>query len=162
MSASHGWIKAARRTVLKPPRRPFTYVYGYLVGHYPLHVAWYSQCQNITVPTQQYCQPGDGRTEKTAAAHKHPGCLWAEMCIHFLRIYKVICNYLHLNADSAQVCLSSFQLNEELHIQQSPHCVDSLYKKSLNTLHKTLHSTLTIHSKHAECHKSLNSQYRCL
>ena len=30
-------------------------------------------------------------------------------------MYKVICNYLHLNAGNAQVCLSSFQLNEELH-----------------------------------------------
>ena len=29
---------------------------------------------------------------------------------------------------------------------------------TLNTLHQTLHNTLTIHSKHAICHKSLNSQ----
>ena len=49
-------------------------------------------------------------------------------------------------------------------IQQSPHCFDSLSKKPtpLSTLHQTLHNTLTIHSKHAKCHKSLNSQYRCL
>ena len=51
-------------------------------------------------------------------------------------------------------------------IQPSPHC-SSLNKKKklnykLNTLHQTLHNTLTIHSKHAKCHKSLNSQYRCL
>ena len=74
-------------------------------------------------------------------------------------MYNVICNYLHLNAGNAQVCLSSFQLNEELHcllhIQQSPHCFDSLNKKML-------HNTLTTHSKHAKCHKSLNSQPRCL
>ena len=53
------------------------------------------------------------------------------------------------SVSQAQVSLSSFQLNEELHcllhIQQSPHCFDSLNKK-------------TIHSKHAKCHKSLNSQ----
>ena len=29
---------------------------------------------------------------------------------------------------------------------------------TLNTLHPTLHITLTTHSKHAKCHKSLNSQ----
>ena len=29
---------------------------------------------------------------------------------------------------------------------------------TLNTLHQMLHNTLTIHSKHAKCHKSLNSQ----
>ena len=51
-------------------------------------------------------------------------------------------------------------------IQQSPHCFDSLNKKqlhyTLSTLNLTLHNTPTIHSKHAKCHKSLNSQYRCL
>ena len=54
------------------------------------------------------------------------------MCIHKKK-KKVICNYLHLNAGNAQVCLSSFQLIEELHclhIQQSPHCFDSLNKKT--------------------------------
>ena len=48
------------------------------------------------------------------------------------------------------------------HIQQSPPCFDSQQKKNrhytLNTLHYTLYTTLTIHSKHAICHKSLNSQ----
>ena len=29
---------------------------------------------------------------------------------------------------------------------------------TLNTLHQKLHNALTIHSKHAKCHKSLNSQ----
>ena len=33
---------------------------------------------------------------------------------------------------------------------------------TLITLHQTLHNTLTTHSKHGKCHKSLNSQYRCL
>ena len=79
-------------------------------------------------------------------------------------MYKVICNYLHLNAGNAQVCLSSFQLNEELHcllhIQQSPHCFDSFKKKMtpLNTPHQTLRNTLTVHSKHTKCHKSVHSQ----
>ena len=36
------------------------------------------------------------------------------------------------------------------------------YDVMLLTLHQTLHNILTIHSKHAKCHKSLNSQYRCL
>ena len=39
------------------------------------------------------------------------------------------------------------------HIQQSPPCFDSQHKKTT-----TLYNTLTIHSKHAICHKSLNSQ----
>ena len=90
------------------------------------------------------------------------------MCIHLKNLQSY--NYLHLNAGNAQVCLSSFQLNEELHcllhIQQSPHCFDSFKKKkkkkrlhyTLNTLHQTLHNTITMHSKHAKCHKSLRCQ----
>ena len=53
---------------------------------------------------------------------------------------KVICNYLHLNAGNAQ---------------QSPHCFDLLNKNqihyTLNTLHQTLHNTLTTHSKLCRC-----------
>ena len=63
-----------------------------------------------------------------------------------------------------QASLSSFQVSEELHcllhIQQS-YCFDWVNNKlyyTLNTLHQTLHNTLSIHSKHAKCHKSLNSQ----
>ena len=44
------------------------------------------------------------------------------------------------------------------HIQQSPPCFDSQHKKTDSTTHETLYNTITIHSKHAWCHKSLNSQ----
>ena len=68
-------------------------------------------------------------------------------------MYKIICNYLHLMQRNAHSAVSSLlwpiKQKKRLHY-------------TLNTLHQTLHNTLTIHSKHAKCHKSLNSQYRCL
>ena len=65
----------------------------------------------------------------------------------------------------AQFSLISFQLNDKQHLL--PHsAVSSLFwlikhekmtTLHINTLHQTLHNTLTIHSKHA---KSLNSQWQ--
>ena len=78
--------------------------------------------------------------------------------LHTFLKYTVICNYLHLNASGSGLPLLSCLLN----IQQSPHCFDSLNKKwlnyTLNTLHPTLHNTLTTHFKPAKCHNFLNSQ----
>ena len=82
------------------------------------------------------------------------------ICAYILNICKVICNYLHLNPGNAQVCLSSFQLNEELHyllhIQQYPPCFDSLKKKKNDS---TTH--YTHYTKHYIAHTvSLDAQNR--
>ena len=47
----------------------------------------------------------------------------------FFAIYKVICNYLHLNACNASGS-GLPQLPCLLHIQQSPHCFGSQNKKT--------------------------------
>ena len=50
----------------------------------------------------------------------------------------------HLRSPSTPPCL--------LNIQPSPHCSDSQNNKTT-----TLHNPLTLYSKRARCHKSLNS-----
>ena len=72
--------------------------------------------------------------------------MFAKFVHKVFEMYKVIFNYLHLNAwnASGSGLPELLQLNEELHcllhIQLFPHCFDSLNKKRL---HYTLkHTTL--------------------
>ena len=57
----------------------------------------------------------------------------------------------------AQVSLSSSLPAQHLAVSSLFWLTKRLHY-TLNTLHQNLHNTLTIHSKHAMCHKSLNSQ----
>ena len=78
-------------------------------------------------------------------------CCLLHLLAYILIIYKIIMNYLHLNTGNAHSAVSSlFWLIKQ---KTTP----------LHTKHTTpLCNTLTIHSKHAKCHKSLNSQYLSL
>ena len=86
--------------------------------------------------------------------------LFAQIVHKFFEMYKVISNYLRLNAGNAS--------NSGLLGSPATHsAVSSLFwltkqKKNrlhytLNTPHQTLYDTIITHSKHATCHKSLNS-----
>ena len=83
-------------------------------------------------------------------------------------MYKVICNYLHLNAGSASGSglPELLQLNEELHcllhIQQSPHCFDSL-NKITTPLHKhyITHWLYTPNMLNVTNLSTLKTRYHC-
>ena len=76
-------------------------------------------------------------------------------CLKFTKSYVT---FLHLNAGvkSCTACSTSSSLLIVL-----THTTKKKKKQlhyTLNTQHQTLHYILTIYSKHAMCHKSLNSQ----
>ena len=72
---------------------------------------------------------------------------------------KVICNYLQLNAGNTSGSGLPSSFLPVPHSAVSSLCWLTTQKKWLHyTLNPTLHNTLTIHTKHAVCHKSLNSQ----
>ena len=85
--------------------------------------------------------------------------MFAKLVHKFLKFTKsFVTLYISMQAlPQAQGSLSSFQLNEELHcplhIQQFP----AVLTQNKKRLHYTPYNTLTIHSKHTKCHKSLNS-----